>query len=140
MMSTAGYIGTAVLVLISIITVLYPFFRQQISLGDAARKQREQDELVTSYERIVNAIRDLDEDFNTGKLHREDYDPERERWVARGVTLLQQLEAVGALGRVQVPNGNGHAVGMVEATDSAELSDDEIEAAVARYREQLQSK
>lgn len=141
MMSTAGYIGSIVLALICLAIVSYPLFKRQVALGDTARQQREQDELVTSYERVVTAIRDLDEDFNTGKLHREDYDPERERWVARGVTLLHQLEAAGAVNRIQKPTKNGHSKVKAKInTESAELADDEIEAAVARYREQLQSK
>lgn len=131
-MSTAGYVAAFVLTLLCLAAIIYPLYGRRLSLGEAARRQRKQDELLTSYERAVTAIRDLDEDFNTGKLHREDYEPERQRWVSRGVDLLRQLEEMGVLAKSQ----NGHSA----PAQPQLVDDDDIENAVAQYRKQLQEK
>lgn len=117
-MSTVGMLGTVVLVLIGLVTIGYPLFGKHIALGEKAHQQRLRDELHTSYERVVAMIRDLDEDFRTRKLHEVDYRTEREQWVERGLVILQQLEDLGERRVASQPDRQ---------------TDDEIEAAIARY-------
>lgn len=130
MMSTPGLIVAAVLVAFAFIVIGYPLLGKQFALGDKARRQRLQDELLMSYERVVATIRDLDEDFNTGKLHENDYAPERQYWAAHGVELLQKLDEIGALD--DAPNGS-NASGKEEV-------DDAIEDAVSRYLAEMKNK
>jgi len=125
-MSDAGILSAVILILISLIIVCYPLLSRHIALGDQARQRRLHDELITSYERVVATIRDLDEDFRTGKLNESDYRPEREQWVSRGITFLQQIEEVGPLPQ--------HVVTPAAVAD--ELDDDadaQIEDAIAHY-------
>lgn len=134
-MSTIGVIATGVMIGIALISVIYPLFVNRNALGDAAHQQRERDELITSYERAVLALRDLDEDFRTGKLNRADYEPEREQWAARGVDLLQRLEALGVSLKPAQNTLPERPVVQREAEVPAvdTQTDDEIEAAISRY-------
>jgi len=122
MMSDVGILMAVALVFASLIAVGYPLLSQHIALGDRARQRRLHDELTTSYERIVATLRDLDEDFRTGKLNESDYRPEREQWVARGIIILQQIEEVGPLPQ------------QITITPNTEdQTDAQIEEAIARY-------
>jgi hypothetical protein len=44
------------------------------------------------YERVVQNIRDLDDDFATGKIAAEEHQTEREQWVQRGSVVLKLLD------------------------------------------------
>ena len=44
------------------------------------------------YERVLTNIRDLDEDFSTGKISEEAYRAEREVWLERGIRLLRAMD------------------------------------------------
>lgn len=134
-MSTIGIIATGIMIGIALVSVIYPLFISRDALGDAAREQRQRDELLTSYERTVLTLRDLDEDFRTGKLNRSDYEPEREQWAARGVDLLQQLEAVGvSLRPVRATDPQPTSIQRETEVATVDVqTDDEIEAAISRY-------
>ena len=121
-MSIAGLIVTAIIAIIALAWITYPLMLRQRDFGEGARQQRQRDELLTSYERVVATIRDLDEDFRTGKMNEEDYAPERELWSARGIEILQQLQAIGGLPATQLE----------QSADEAAV-DDAIEDAVASY-------
>jgi hypothetical protein len=49
--------------------------------------------LQAEHEALLITIRDLDFDYQTGKLTEEDYSAQREALVQRGVELLQQIDA-----------------------------------------------
>ncbi|MBN1887687.1 MAG: zinc ribbon domain-containing protein [Thermoflexales bacterium] len=49
-------------------------------------------EIETSYRTTLEAIRELDFDFQTGKIVEEDYRTLRERYVSQGAALLQRLD------------------------------------------------
>jgi hypothetical protein len=53
--------------------------------------QRERDALKLSYQAVLNTLRDLEEDYATGKLTDEDYQAEKARWQAEGVRILKDL-------------------------------------------------
>jgi hypothetical protein len=58
-------------------------------------------ELTTRQEAIVALIRELDADQATGKVNLEDYQALRDRYVAEGVVILKQLDALsGQNGRL----------------------------------------
>jgi len=52
------------------------------------------EKLYSEREQILSALHDLDFDHATGKLAAADYQPQRAQLVARGVELLQQLDAL----------------------------------------------
>ncbi len=77
------------------------------------------------YERVLTNIRDLDEDFSTGKMGENDYEAERETWVQRGIQVLKTFD------------GMQEQVVLTSEVDHQTLDrsiDDEIEAAIAAYR------
>ncbi len=85
--------------------------------------QKKNARLLAYYERVLTNIRDLDEDHATGKLNTPDYEAEREQWVLRGVEILKALDSLYEVS----PATNEAAV--------EETIDDEIEAAIAAYRD-----
>jgi hypothetical protein len=48
--------------------------------------------LITRRDAIYALIRELDADYQTGKINDEDYQASRQRFVAEGVTILKQLD------------------------------------------------
>jgi hypothetical protein len=77
------------------------------------------DKLLAERDTLYAAIRDLDLDFQTGKLLETDYRSMRETYTVRGVEILKQLDAMG------VSSGQWSVV-----SDQA----DQIEAAVRARR------
>lgn len=120
-MELGTILGTGVLLLIAIAAVLQPFAVKSRSGLFTAEAQKERDELLTSYERVLATIRDLDEDFNTGKLAPDTYQAERSYWTEQGIALLQQLE----------PQEEAAKKSSKKPVDN---SDDEVEKAIAAYR------
>lgn len=91
-MSIEGLIISAVIVLVLLFFVLAPLIwqRRVILPADVIEKQRTR--AIHYYERVLKNVRDLDEDFATGKIDEAEYQAEREHWVNRGVQVLQLLD------------------------------------------------
>lgn len=124
-MSITGLLISLVLIGISTLIVIFPFVKRVRSQSNAAvSKQQQYDRIQTYYERVLTNIRDLDEDFSTGKISESDYQEEREVWVHRGIRLLRvqdQLDAQGTL--IDTQNTGTSTI------------DDAIENAIKAYRE-----
>lgn len=117
-----------------------------VPVPDSPREQLQAERDV-----LYSAIRDLDFDFQTGKLVEADYAAVREKYVARGIEILKQLDALEAERR-QPGAGRKPPKAMaddIEATVQArragrawpQLVEDEIEAAVqARRRSRVAKK
>lgn len=56
----------------------------------------ETDQLTAQRDMVLAALRDLDFDFNMGKITAEDYQLQRAALVQQGVTTLKQLDALSA--------------------------------------------
>ena len=97
-MSIAGLLFASVMTLVALLIVAYPLL--SAARGDRAAVnsiQQHRDRLRIQYERILTNIRDLDEDFATGKIGADAYAEERDVWAQRGVELLwaqDQFETV----------------------------------------------
>jgi hypothetical protein len=74
------------------------------SFGDSPR-----DKLMVERDALYAAIRDLDFDFQTGKLLEVDYRTMREKYAARGVEILKELDAMPEAG-----GGKAAAEGEIE--------------------------
>ncbi len=90
-------------------------------------------ELIARREAVYSAIRDLDFDFETGKLEDEDYRLQRETWIARGVEVLKAIDAYQALHPQERPLAQTDSDGAGAPPAAADL-DAQIEAAVAARR------
>lgn len=88
-MSLAGLLAALLLTVLALTIVAYPLLRRQASTSARHNSPRD---LETSYQRVLINIRDLDEDFATGKLDAGSYHDERESWVRRGIVLLRQID------------------------------------------------
>lgn len=141
MTSTTFLIGL-ILLGIALIAILMPYVHQmraRTSDLHTALTQKERDELLTNYERVLAAIRDLDEDFRTGKFTQATYEQERAEWTERGVDLLQQLEADGIVTTRDIAATiQQHTAADDQARHSADTADVDqaIEQLLADYRQQ----
>jgi len=72
----------------SLAWLAFPLLKRQ----DAARKAAVDPDQVAAYERILQTVRDLDEDYLVGKLPAEQYTAERARWMEQGAAHLESLE------------------------------------------------
>lgn len=125
-MSIEGLIVSLVIVLATVLWIASPFWQRQVGVtaSDAViLKQRER--LLMYYERVLTNIRDLDEDYSTGKMQAGDYETEREEWVQRGVQVLKALDELDQHHLI-VPDADQ------ESLDHA--IDDAIERAIATHR------
>jgi hypothetical protein len=90
-MSVAGLVVLAALAALVLLVVLWPFVRP---LPETQRRMldRQRERALAYYERALINVRDLDEDFATGKISEEEYRAERELWASRGARVLQFLD------------------------------------------------
>jgi len=88
-MSLEGLIASLVLTAVALVIVLRPLFSNTTEEMSITR-QRARAEAY--YERVVQNIRDLDDDFATGKIAAEEHQAEREQWVQRGSVVLKLLD------------------------------------------------
>ncbi|GAB5491299.1 MAG: hypothetical protein Phog2KO_15140 [Phototrophicaceae bacterium] len=89
-MSIIGLSSALTMLLILLAFVAVPLLRRQQSTQSFSNKQRER--ALSYYERVLTNIRDLDDDLATDKIHQDEYQLERERWMERGVELLKMLD------------------------------------------------
>ena len=133
-MSIAGWFISLVIVAVIALLVFAPLFTRRSAIG-IHDDTLQRDQLLTLYERVLNNLRDLDEDFSTGKIQQQDYEQERETWMQRGVQILKALdafmplEAAPALASVDVADG--------EADIDGDDIDAQIEARIAVRRQAL---
>ena len=129
-MSGFGILITAVLLVLALAWLALPWLRQSRAGGLDPVQARERDALLTSYERILNTIRDLDEDFQVGKLSQTAYTAERARWAEQGAATLEALEKIG--GRpAKAPGKKGGKDAPAAAQEAP--TDDPVEQAIAAY-------
>lgn len=78
------------------VIVFWPFVsthREETDSRSTGPAQQIED-LIARRDAIYAVIRDLDFDFETGKLTEEDYRAQRQTWVEQGVETLKALDAL----------------------------------------------
>ena len=123
-MSTGGIAVGLFLVVIVALWALSPWIRRPGSSIEEAERDMQFEHLRILYERVLTNIRDLDEDYSTGKIGKTAYETDREMWVERGVQVLRALDEQDAEFASTV-------------ADAAAEDEDAIESAVAAYRERI---
>lgn len=93
-MTLEGLIVVIIMVIVGIAGIAFPFLKSKNKRLPATslRLAQTRDELITSYERVLATMRDLDDDYQNQKLHKKEYEEERAYWAQYGVRLLQLLE------------------------------------------------
>ncbi len=151
------YILVAILVVAVIAFIAYPLFTPSRAKNEPAADAL--DNWIAQRDSAYDAIRDLDFDYQMGKLSQSDYDALRNKYRARAAAALEQIDAalgregaetrieeevarlrerrraaVAARERVGASQGtNGDKAPIVTRTPSATHGDD-IEQEVARLR------
>jgi hypothetical protein len=92
-MSIGGLIIGALLVTGVALYVFLPLLRSQ-TVSEAAFQDKQRERALAYYERVLTNIRDLDDDYATGKISEGDYQQERERWMQRGIQVLKLLDTL----------------------------------------------
>lgn len=123
-MSIVGLIISLALVFITALIVIYPIVRKPVATTANSSISQQYDRIQAYYERVLTNIRDLDEDFTTGKINEADYNEEREVWMHRGIRLL----------RVREQLDTHHGLVDSQHQEASDV-DHAIEEAIRAYRE-----
>ncbi len=128
-MSTEGTIAALVMLIVGVAWLALPILRRKYSASaEELARVKERDILVTTYERMLASLRDVDEDHLTGKLAQADYESERAYWTDQAVVVLQALEKAGG----KAPTKARKAAEPIPVDADAQL-DDAIEKTIANY-------
>lgn len=126
-MSIEGLIGVVVMLVGGLIVIGLPFITSRNASRSVRKRELDmtRDELITTYERVLSTLRDLEDDHKSHKIHPTDYEQEREYWSQYGVRLLQLLD-----GDTPVETNNDDTDGHLDRS---------VEEAIQNYRVALQS-
>ncbi len=101
-------------------------------MGNRSRRVAEEPQEVSSLlaerERLLNALQELDFDFQLGKIPEDDYPTQRKDLVQKGIEVLKKLDALSA----SRPPAQPAAVR--DSSQVGALSDDDIESMLAARR------
>lgn len=135
-MSTAGlFLAVAITVGVATFVVWPLIAAPRTSPTPTSTDKPEQSslaELQADREAILTTLRDLDFDFQTGKLIKEDYHRQREELVARGVETLRHIDALES--DVIETAIAARRMSRKSAAKTRASPEDRIEAAVAAQR------
>jgi len=76
--------------------------------AEADTIQRQREALRLAYNAILKSLRDLEEDYATGKLSDADYQSEKARWSAEGVRVLRERDDARHAAAVLQKKTQGH--------------------------------
>jgi hypothetical protein len=120
----------------SILFMVAPFVmaRRSKKRMALARAQEKRDSLIANYERIVATLRDLEEDYNTGKLDQATYERDREHWAGLGTQLLAELDVNSSVVKHSQPSASVKKKQAERSdADADAILDDAIESAIQNY-------
>jgi hypothetical protein len=102
----------------------------------AAQETQEVSSLLAEQERLLNALQELDFDYQLGKIPEEDYPPQRDDLLRKGADVLKQLDALApSRPPAKTLQSGGYAPEL-----NAQLSDDDIESMLASRRKARKTK
>lgn len=104
-MSIEAAIVCGILILGSMYLVIAPFRSKSTVSAAALSFQRQRDALLVYYEQVTSSLRDLKEDSAAGKLSPEEYQVEYDKWMQRGVQILQVLQELDRENQPSIANG-----------------------------------
>jgi hypothetical protein len=132
-------IGSLFLVLaVSLIVGLYvaqPFLERRGRRVTA--EAQEISALLAERDRVVNALQELDFDYNLNKIPAEDYPAQRAELLQKGADILKQLDALSALTPSPSPDygRGGNAADRIESAAAARRANTSAAQAIARARD-----
>lgn len=122
----------AVLILVGM--YLYAPFITRTRRVTTAQEQ-ETSSLMAERDRIINALQELDFDYNLGKIPADDYPQQRAELLKKGAEVLRKLDELqpASIPQPDVEARIEEAIAARRA-DSAEVTDDELESLIAARR------
>lgn len=145
-------LGAIFLILAVLIVIGMYLYGPFISRGrrTATIESHEISSLMAERDRVINALRELDFDFNLGKIPAEDYPDQRASLLQKGAEILKKLDEL-SLTPNPSPTGRGASVeDRIEkavaarradaSAQPAQLSDDDIESMIATRRKARKEK
>jgi len=108
------FLLTALLILV-VLYVSQPIVAKRIATGNTPRNKIDHDlsTLLAEKERILEALEELDFDYELGKIPEPEYPEQRGEMLKRGAEILRQLD------NLQVQSSAGHNEASIEATIAA---------------------
>jgi hypothetical protein len=92
-MSSEAILALIVIALLSGFAIAMPFLNERRERRQMANHQADSNvELEDQLTQVIQAVRDLDFDFDTGKVAEADYITHRKLLIGRGVSLLIRLD------------------------------------------------
>src|SRR5512143_1220533 len=91
-----AFIGTAIAVIVAAYVAQPLLVRTRLK---AAMEDTPRDKWLAERDAVYTAIRDLDFDFQTGKLLEADYRAMRDKYTARGVEILKEVDTLDKEGK-----------------------------------------
>lgn len=94
-MSLEGLVVSLTILVIVGLWVAAPLVNRRLQQARAdSDSQLRHERLLAQYDRLLASLRDLEEDNATGKFQPDDYMPEREQLIQRGVQLLAMMDTI----------------------------------------------
>jgi hypothetical protein len=91
-MSVAGIFLLLAFLVGAAAILAWPLLQNQGATKSEGNALSSMAQLQADHEAILIAVRDLDFDYQTGKLTQEDYTAQRERLIQRGVDILKLID------------------------------------------------
>ncbi len=129
----------AILFLIALLLVVSLYLVTPLMTNRPRRLTEEPQEassLLAERERLLNALQELDFDYQLGKIPEDDYPLQRAELLRKGADVLKRLDAIAA----SRPAPQPVAAAASDATNAKALSDDEIESMLAARRKERKTK
>ena len=132
-------------VLISVIAigsalfVVLPFFKKRFERDSQETGSQDPVEerlrrLNSEKESVYSALKEIDFDYNTGKLSKEDYDELEKKYKSQAVALLKEIDSIG--GKSYIQDLDEEIEREIRAVRKTELTDDEeIEREITNARQ-----
>lgn len=98
MTTQAAIIGVGIVLLAGFVIVL-PFLTRRGRRWQRSTEQTSVGELEDQLSQLISGVRDLDFDFDMGKVPEADYATHRKALIGRGVSVLRRLEEARAAQR-----------------------------------------
>lgn len=102
----------------------------------SAEEPQQVSSLLAERERLLNALQELEFDFQLGKIPEEDYPAQRADLLRKGADVLKKLDALAASRPASVQVAESAAASGKGGT----LSDDDIESMIAARRKARKTK
>ncbi len=123
----------------SALFVVLPFFKKRFERDSQETGSQDPVEerlrrLNSEKESVYSALKEIDFDYNTGKLSKEDYDELEKKYKSQAVALLKEIDSIG--GKSYIQDLDEEIEREIRAVRKTELTDDEeIEREITNARQ-----